>query len=500
VEPDSSLFRETAKGVFWSGGGQVLAQTVHLLVRLVLARLLAPEDFGLVAMAMVVIGFTDWLRDLGIGAALVQRKELTEAHRSTGFWASVLMGLLVLLSLVLLAPLISRFFGSDQLTPVLIALSFGVVLSAPTSVLQHLLMRDLDFQVVASRQVLSVLVAGAVGLALALTGFGVWALVGQTLAKWFFGAAFLFWKSPWRPKFIFQPKAFSDLWSYSRPLVGGRLLNYFNRNLDTVLIGRYLDARSLGYYNVGYQLVLLPLAYVTRPVASVLFTTLSKLQDEPIRLRNAYLQALQSVAFVTFPLMIGLALAGPTLIPQVLGEKWRPAASLIPFLCLVGFVQSVLNLAPAVFQAMGRTPLVLRWTLAGLIGNAVAFALGLRWGVLGVAVAYLVSTLALTPFLMHSLLRLLGMRWSLLLRAFWAAAILTSVMTLVWFLTGWVMLAMGVSADALIATLIRILTSAAMYFLTSWRWNPIVKDYYRRLEIGSKISQWTRREHGVNRQ
>lgn len=492
-EPSSSLFRETATGVFWSGGGQVLAQVVHLLSRLILARLLAPEDFGLVAMAMVATGFTYWFLDLGTGPALVQRPDLAEEHKSTAFWVNLAVALVVFVGLALLSPLISQFFGAPRLVPILIALGFSLVLAAPSGVPESLFAREFGFQLIALRRFAGTLLGGVVGIGLAVAGFGVWALVAQTLVNYFVGSLLLLVKSPWRPRLIVSREAFVDLWTFSWPLVGGRLLNYFNRNLDTILIGRFLDTASLGYYNLGYQLVLMPLMYVTRPITRVLFTAMCRLQDQPERLRKAYLEALQSVAFVTFPLLIGLALSAPRLVPGILGEKWEPASPLFPFLCLVGLVQSLLNIAPSVLQATGDTPMVLRWTLVLLLGNGVAFIAGVQWGIQGVAVAYAASTLLLSPLLLHWLLKILGLEWRHLLRSLRGVLVSTLALILVWFVLDWFFTALGLEADSVVILLVRLVLAGVAYLAVSWRQNRFVRSYARRLTAALQIRQRIRK-------
>lgn len=483
-----SLFKQTATGIFWIGGGQITAQVVHLIIRLILARLLVPQDFGLVAMAMVVVSFTWWFLDLGFGQALVQRKELTEAHRSTAFWSNIILGWFVFLCLALTSPLVAIFFDSPQLGPVLIALSFSLVLISPRATLENLLIRDFKFQYVASRKILGTLVGGSVGIILAFSGFGVWALVGQTLTNDFVSTVILFWQSSWRPGYIFCRQAFADLWAYSMPLTGALFFNYFNRNLDTILIGRFLDATSLGLYNLAYQLVLMPLIYVTRPVNQVLFTALSKLQDEPQRMQNAYLKSLQLVAFVTFPLMTFLVLAAPTLIPTLLGQQWQPAVSLIPFLSLVGLIQSVQGLMPAVFQATGKTALIFRWTMIYFVGNVGAFGLGLRWGILGVAVAYSSVTLLLTPISMSWLLRTLDLSWGRFLRALFGVFSSTVVLVLIWIIVGWLLSKAAVSPLISLAT--QFVLAGGGYIIVLWPQSPIIKRISGKIrEIRELVTQ-----------
>jgi O-antigen/teichoic acid export membrane protein len=486
-----SFFRQTITGILWTGGGRVTKQVLHLITRLILARLLAPSDFGLVAMASVIIDFTSWFVDMGFGAALIQRKNLTDAHRSTAFWANVLMGWLVFIGLILSAPLVAGFFGSERLASILIALSFSTVLTPARSIIESLFTRDFKFRFIALREVLSIFLGGIVGITLALNGFGVWALVGQTLVNDLSGTVFMFWKTSWWPKLIFSRQALADLWGFTMPLTGARLFTYFNRNLDTILIGHFLSPASLGLYNLGYQLVLLPLIYITRPINQVLFATFSEIQDEPERLKNAYLHSLQLVAFITFPLMTMLALSAPELVPVLLGEKWRPAAPLFPFLCLVGLIQSIQNLMFSILQALGQTSLIFRWHLILLVGNTFAFVVGIQWGIMGIAVSYSSTTVIMAPVLFYLLLQVLDLGWSDLEKALSKAFISTIILVLTWYLTTQLLGYLEIAKSPLLKTVIQIVLAGSCYLLTSWWWNPITKDIYGRLNSLILIKQKT---------
>lgn len=348
-------------------------------------------------------------------------------------------------------------------------------------------MREGKFQTIASREIWSIVCGGATGLTLAWFGYGIWALVAQSLIDNFADTAFLFWRSTWRPKWVFERNAFLDLWQFSKPLIGARLFTYFNRNVDTILIGRFLGAAPLGFYNLGYQFVLLPLTYVTRPFSKVLFTTLSRVQHDEIRLRNGYLQSIQLLSFVIFPLMTLIALEVPDLIGLLLGEKWQPASALIPYFCFVGLIQSVLNVMPAVFQATGHTNLILRWNFTTVMVNILAFSIGLAWGIQGVAIAYTLGTLVLAPFLQNALLRALHLPWALFGHALLKPILISLMMVGVWAMSGWGMAAIDLNASPFVGDILQSSVAIAAYLAISWYWNQTFKNTLGRLRIGHRI-------------
>ncbi len=475
MKKSSSFFYSSAKGVFWLGGGQIFGQVVHLFVRIVLARLLLPEDFGLIAMAMVVITFTERLYHMGFSAALVQRKDLTDAHLSTAFWSNVLIGIFAFICLALSAPFIAALFSAEKLSSVIIALSVSVILSSPTPTLAALFRRDFAFKALAVRRIGSMVAGGTVGVILALNGFGVWALVGESLARSFIGSVLLFWQSGWRPSFVFDREAFKDLWSFSKPLIVTRFITFFNRNLDTILVGKYLGVASLGFYNLGYQFVLLPLTYISRSTSRVLLSTFSKLQGEEVRLRDAYLKSTQLVTSITLPIMTLVALSAPTLIPGLLSDKWIPAIPIIPFMCTIGVVRSINGLVPTVFMAKGNTGSVLRWVSINTVGNTVAFVIGLRWGIIGVAIAYAISSIIMSIILLPSLFKVLGIGWTHFLKVLSHAFFQTAILVVLWYVFGMITSLFNIE-PGLLKVSVQICVTTGIYLWSSWRWNPVWKD------------------------
>ena len=266
--PPSSLVGTASRGVLWTAGAQFIAQGIHVAVRLVLARLLVPDDFGLVAMAMVFLSLTPLVADLGVGQALAQRQDLAEGHRSTAFWLTSALGGGLFFLFAAAAPLFGAFYGEPAVVPIIRVLAVSFLLAAPESVYSALLIREMRFGLLGARRIAATLSGGAAGIAAAVGGLGVWALVIHSLVTAAAGSALLAWRSPWRPRWEFSRKAARELWGFGRWVTGSRLLNHLNRNADNLLIGRFLGAAALGLYSFSYQAVLLPLLVVARPVRS----------------------------------------------------------------------------------------------------------------------------------------------------------------------------------------------------------------------------------------
>ena len=264
-----------------------------------------------------------------------------------------------------------------------------------------LLSRQLAFRKIALSEIVCIATGTVVAVVMALRHHGVWSLVAANLVRTALESLLFFAMSAWRPRFVFRPAEIRRVYSFSANLVGSQLVNYFARNADKVIIGRYLGSASLGYYQLTYQLMLYPVQSITGVLGRVLFPAFSQVQDDHQRLRPAYLQACITIATLTFPIMLGLmAVAGP-FVEVFFGPKWRPVGLLLAILAPVGMVQSIASTAGGIYMAKGRTQLMFRVAAAATVLIVASFALGLRWGVLGVAIAYAVVSMAITPFLLH---------------------------------------------------------------------------------------------------
>lgn len=436
----SSGSRETlpvlgAKALVWDLSGQASAQIMHLLIRLILARLLLPEDFGLVAIAMLVISFSWWFIDLGFGSFLVQCKDLSESHKSTAFWSNGVLAVLLCFATVAAAPLLAAFFSSPELTAIVIALSLRNILSFPESTLTALFQKELDFKPIALRKLLATVIGGSCGIVAALSGFGVWALVVDSLVRAGVGSLLLTLQSSWKPKLIFDQPRFLEMWHYSRHLLVARFTSYVSRNLDTVVIGRFMGPHSLGVYGIAYQFVLFPLTYFSRSVNNVLFSMIAKIIEDTVMVSHLFVRSSRCVAVVVFPPMFIIALYSEPLVRLVLGGQWSDAATLVPYMCGVGCIQALYALFGSLYQAKARTREFSRFVLVNAIVVGLALILGVNYGILGIARAYLFASLIVFPFQigralisMHVNLKAyaVGVLWALALSAIVVSPVLLS--------------------------------------------------------------------------
>ena len=389
------LRKRTVKGITWTIASQLARLLITLVVTVILARLLSPKDFGLIAMVAVFSNFFAMVNDMGLASAIIQKSEVTEEELSSAFWVNFLEGLAVTVVFLALAPVIAGFYSKSVLKPIIMVMSILFTISSLGMIQSALFSKRMDFRTLAIVEIVAVASGGGVAVAMAATGFGVWSIVSQSLVGSFVLAVLLFVLSGWKPRLLLRWKPIKGLLGYGLPLMGFNFLSYFIRNLDNLLIGKYLGASQLGYYDIAYRSLMFPLINISTVFGRVMFPALSHLEDDKARVRSAYISATRYIAVVTFPLMAGLAVLAPQLVRVMLGAKWERAIFLIQVLALVGGLQSLMYAQGWIYLSQGRTGVLF---VVGIIVGPVyagSFIAGLHWNVEGVAVAYAIATFLL---------------------------------------------------------------------------------------------------------
>lgn len=387
-----------ASGVRWGLVNQVVQQTTRFGVQLVLTRLLAPEAFGVMAIALILVNLGTLLSGLGFSQALIQRPQITRAQIDAALAGSLLLGVALAGSAVLAASPVAGYFGEPQVAPILRALSAVFVFQSLEGVPNSMLRRAFRFREFSMSSALGAVVGGLAGLALGLAGAGVWALVGfavtEAAVATTLGWVFAVRAGVWRPGISFDLRPLSQLLSYSGAVTGTRLVVFGIRNVDNLIVGRMLGAVALGYYGLAYRLMLIPIQRFADVLANVTLPAFARMDDDPLRLGNAFLRAVRVLASVVLPITIGTAVTAPLLVPLLFGDQWEPAVAPVQVLCLSGPALAMSRLNGNLFEATGRAWWTLLVSLASLVVLVPAFLLGVQHGTVGVAVAYTVTAYA----------------------------------------------------------------------------------------------------------
>lgn len=394
----SDLRGAVMSGLVWKITSIVVKQGSRIVVGIVLARLLTPDDYGLAALVLVFASLVYILSDLSLGAALVQRKSLTEADRSTVFWVSVAAGALCTVVGIAIAGLVAAFYREPAVEPLFVVVSFSFVIVSLGVTQEALLTRAMSFRALELRQMAAALTGAVVAIVIAARGGGAWAIIVQQLVVVGMATLLIWIVSPWRPHFTFSRASLRDLGTFGANVFGARMVAYLHRNADNLLIGRFLGPAALGAYSLSYNVILLPFSQVAGPLEQLLYPAFSRLQDETERLREAFLRVNRLVCAINMPLLLGLAVLADQFVPVVLGEQWRPAIPVIQILAAVGIVQSLQALNGSILQARDRTRQLLHYTLIYTAITIAAFVAGVSFGIVGVALALAIASCFLEPY------------------------------------------------------------------------------------------------------
>ncbi|MGH9630944.1 MAG: lipopolysaccharide biosynthesis protein [Bryobacteraceae bacterium] len=366
----------------------------------VLARLLSPQDYGLIAMVTVVTGFVSIFTQLGLSTATIQRPSITQGQISALFWINLLAGSIAFSFTAALSPAIAWFYAEPRLTWVTVVLASGFIVAGAGTQHMALLARQMAFGTLAAIDVLSLLAGVLSGILAAWLGAGYMSLVllhVVTLICTTIGA----WVAcNWRPTKRSSMQEVRSLLAFGGNLTGFNFLSYLGRNADSVLIGRFIGSYELGLYSRAYGLLLLPLQQINTPIAAVAVPALSRIAEAPEHLRAAYKRILSKICLVTMPFgafMIGTA---DWIVAVVLGSNWMGASEIFAWLGILALIQPVSNTTGWLFIAEGRSRDQLHWGVIGGLLTVSSFVIGLPWGVTGVAASYALSGLAIrTPLL-----------------------------------------------------------------------------------------------------
>ncbi|MEZ4226369.1 MAG: MOP flippase family protein [Polyangiaceae bacterium] len=414
-----SLPTDAGAGVAWTTAAKTVVQLVGAAVSLVLVRLLTPEDFGLLGMVAVLLGFLVVLGDLGLTAALIQRQELEERHSSSVFWLMVGAGLTLAALFAASAPWVARFYGEPRLVGVVQLLALDFALSPFIAVQFALLSRRLAFRTIALCEMVAVLIAGATAVVLASFGFGVWALVLKTLISSLVQVVAVWLLSDWRPRLRFEIRALKELFRFSSNLLGNNVVGYWSSQVDDLLIGRGLGAAPLGLYSRAYTTVMTPTREVGGVLSRVMFPALAKLQHDRDELRRLYLQVLGAAALIVFPGMAMLFVLADPLTRLLFGEKWLGMVPVLRIYTVVGAFQAVGSTVNFIYKACGRTDWMFRFGLASAAVTIVAIFVGMHFGTIeSVALAYALAVTVVLGYPQFAIPgRLIGLGMSVVLKA-----------------------------------------------------------------------------------
>lgn len=394
----AELGRQARSGARWTSASSAIGAAAELLQFAVLARLLGPEQIGLMAMALLMIELALAYTDLGVGAAIVQRRDATREQLSSLYWLNLLAGIAVFAVVWLAAPWVARGFARPELEALVRAVAFVLLIVPVGKQFELLLQKELAFRTIAWMESAGSVLGTIAAIAAALDGRGVWSLVVGALVAAAVRAALFAWIGlrRFRPTLRFRTADLRGYLGFGLYQMGEQTVNVAAHRLDQVVIGGMLGASALGLYNLAASVTSLPLSRLNPIVTRIAFPVFARVQDDRALLRRGYLRLTELLAAVNAPLLAGLAAVAPTLVPLVFGEQWRASVPLVQLMAVVGLSRSIGNPIGSLLLARGRADLGFRWNVGMLVVTLPAVVLGARLGgVIGVAAALLALQLAL---------------------------------------------------------------------------------------------------------
>jgi O-antigen/teichoic acid export membrane protein len=407
-----SLKGKIASGAFWLGATKSVGQAISWVITIYVVRILAPEDYGLMGMAVLMNGLLLLFNELGLGVAIIQKPDLAEEEISNLFWAILGLNIAIFLTAFFVAPLASAFFREPRLTRIIQVLSVSFVMSGFGTVSQNLLNREMLFKNRSLSEFGGNLVGGVSVLLFALQGFGVWSLVYGYLIQAAISNVLYFLFRPLRIHWRFSLKKIIGMIQFGARVAAARVLWYISSNADYAVAGRFLGKISLGYYNLAFQFASIPLDKIVSVITQVALPSFSAVQKDAPKLQRYYLRMVGMVAFITFPLFLGLFLVADSAVHLFLTDKWSPMIIPLKILCIVSCLRAVETMNAPLILAKGKPNIIMYNNLLQAIVLPISFYIGAKYGLEGLSYAWLIIWPILFAIITYQTLKLIGLSFT----------------------------------------------------------------------------------------
>jgi teichuronic acid exporter len=397
-----SIRQNFFSGVFWTGIGKYSNYFIQILLTVILARLLTPSDFGLIAMVLVYNGFIDTITEGGISSAVVQKKELTNNQLSSSFWFSLFIGVGFVVLTFFISEYLEAFFEMNDLAIVANVLCFNFLIVSVTSVPLGILRRDYEFKKIAVFDISATFIAAITAVWMALNGFGYWSLVWNILIRNGFNFIPIFFSSKFRPAFTYKFSDVKLILGYSAYLSGFRSINYWARNADNFIIGKFLGSSSLGFYDQAYKLLRIPIQLINGIINPILHPILSSMKNDPVKMKEGYLKVIETIAIISFPIGVVFILNADVIITLLWGSQWVDSIPIFRILAFLTLIQPITSTAGSVFMSTDKVNQLFWIGLFNSIIMILSFIIGLPFGASGIALSYTIAFFGLvTPITLY---------------------------------------------------------------------------------------------------
>lgn len=366
-------------------------QGIQFIVMILLARLLLPEEYGLIAIVSIFIAIAGVLVQGGFTTALIQKKNADEVDYSSVFYINLVAASILYILLFSISPFIATFFNEPQLISVLRILSLSLFLGAFSSIQNAVISRNMQFKKLFFSSLWAVLISGIVGLILAYANYGIWALIAQSLTSQLLVIVILWFTVSWRPQLIFSMERIIGLFSFGWKLLVSDLIDTLYINLQGLIVGKLFSPAMLGFYNRGHQFPVLLVSNINGSIQSVILPTLSSFQDDKQRVKEIVRRSIVTSSLIIFPMMVGLAVIAEPLVKILLTEKWLPAVPFVQIFCAIYALWPIHTANLQAINALGRSDIFLKLEIVKMILGIVILGISIPFGIYAMVFAGLVS-------------------------------------------------------------------------------------------------------------
>lgn len=387
-----SLTQQAFSGVLWTAGERFGVQLIQFVVVVVLARLLTPEDFGLVAMLMVIFAISSVLVNGGFTAALIREPEITEEDKCTAFWLNLGAAIVLYVVIWVAAPTVAAFFGQPELVDLTRFMGLHLFFLSLTLVQQAELSHGLLFKRLGLVSLAAATGSGVVAVGLALAGTGVWALAANFVLLSAFTSLLLWIVNPWLPRRWVSSGSFRKLFGFGWKLAASGLLDQTYQNIYKVVIGKFFAAATLGFYTQAQSFQRMPSQSLVGMLQKVTYPLLARVNDDPVRLKRGYRKIIQASSYIIFPAMVGMALTAEPLVLTLVGARWLETVPFLQILCVSGALYHLHSININILKVVGRSDLILRLEVIKKANITVAIIVGIQFGIWGLLIGQVVSS------------------------------------------------------------------------------------------------------------
>ena len=402
-------------GFAWEGITKIIVQTVTWVTTIVVARILAPEDYGIVAISGIFIGLLAVITDMGFMSALINQDKVTREQQDGVFWLSLLLSLILFALVFALAPTLAMMYESEILVEIIRVSAFVLPLTSLKIVPVTIAMREMNFKYRAVTDMVGQFVTSASSVIMAMNGFGVWTLIYSVLIGQFVVVIAYLPLMKTMPRLSIQMKKMKDIFAYGTHLMLAQILEFFTMRADIFIIGMFLPEKQVGYYSMGFQLSTIPLDKIGALFNRVAFPSVSRIKEDIDAIRSLFINMHKYLLVIAFPVLVGLMLVADDLIVLLLTEKWEPLVPIMQALCMLNLLRVSGMIMPYVIAGAGRSDYVLKYHLLSSVILPVAFLIGVQQGLYGVLVGWFIAYPFLYFFILRLLANLIGMELKQLL-------------------------------------------------------------------------------------